>query len=244
MTDPTPSRIYGDLASWWPLLSPPSHYVEEAADLLPSLLSAAVLPATSVLELGCGGGSLAWHFKQHMQLTLSDISPQMLAISQSVNPECDHVLGDMRTLDLGRLFDRVFVHDAIMYMTDEASVRAVLATARRHCRRGGAAMIVPDHVKETFEPDSSSGGEDHPDGRGLRYLEWSWDPDPADETFEVAYAFLLRASDGTTSVDTDRHQCGLFPRASWMDWIRQAGFEPRTRLDAWNRDVFTGCSAW
>ncbi|GEM_PF-2748116 len=26
--------LYTELASWWPLLSPPSHYVEEAADLL------------------------------------------------------------------------------------------------------------------------------------------------------------------------------------------------------------------
>jgi hypothetical protein len=29
--------MYSDLAVWWPLLSPPSEYLEEAADLLPSM---------------------------------------------------------------------------------------------------------------------------------------------------------------------------------------------------------------
>ena len=32
--------LYTELASWWPLLSPPSHYVEEAADLPAQLLTA------------------------------------------------------------------------------------------------------------------------------------------------------------------------------------------------------------
>jgi hypothetical protein len=30
-------KLYDDLASWWPLLSPPSEYGEEAADLVPRL---------------------------------------------------------------------------------------------------------------------------------------------------------------------------------------------------------------
>lgn len=122
-------KMYAELASWWPLLSPPVHYVEEAADLLPTLMAAPDGSPRSLLELGCGGGSLASHLKAHLQLTLSDISPPMLAVSRQVNPECEHVLGDMRTLDLGRQFDLVFVHDAIMYATDEASVRATLAGA-------------------------------------------------------------------------------------------------------------------
>jgi SAM-dependent methyltransferase len=123
-------KLYTQLAAWWPLLSPPSHYVEEAADLLPSLLAATDPPPRTLLELGCGGGSLAFHLKRSLSLTLTDRSPAMLAVSRAVNPECEHIVGDMRTIDLGRRFDAVLVHDAIMYATDPESLGATLATAR------------------------------------------------------------------------------------------------------------------
>jgi SAM-dependent methyltransferase len=233
-------HLYTDLATWWPVFSPPSHYVEEAQDLLPTLLAAPDAPPRTMLELGSGGGSLAFHFKAHLTLTLSDLSAEMLAMSRQINPECEHVQGDMRTLDVGRQFDLVFIHDAIMYMLDPASIRAALATAYRHCRPGGALVVVPDCVRETFEPTTSHGGEGEPGGRALRYLEWTWDPDPSDDTCEVAFAFLLREPDGTVHVDTDHHQFGLFARQAWLDWFHQTGFAPETRLDPWQRDVFTG----
>jgi SAM-dependent methyltransferase len=231
-------RLYSDLAHWWPLLSPPSHYVEEAADLLPDLLNATNDPPRTLLELGCGGGSLASHFKNHFTLTLTDQSPQMLEVSRAVNPECEHIVGDMTTLDLGREFDRVFVHDAIMYVTNRDALRAAMRTAYRHCRKGGVALFVPDHVRETFEPDSEVGGEDAPDGRGLRYAEWSWDADPTDDVYEVAYAFILREPDGRVHFDGEKQLHGLFARADWLAWLREAGFEPRARTDPWDRDVF------
>jgi hypothetical protein len=223
-------RMYSDLAGWWPLLSPPSHYVEEAADLLPDLIT--------MLELGSGGGSLAFHFKNYLALTLTDRSPEMIAVNKTVNPECEHIVGDMTSLDLGREFDRVFVHDAIMFATDRDSLRATMRTAYRHCRPGGAALFVPDHVRETFTPQTDDGGEDGPDGRGLRFLEWSWDPDPADETYEVAYAFMLRETDGRVRFDGEQQRHGCFARADWLAWLRETGFEPRVRTDPWNRDVF------
>ncbi|MBI4409341.1 MAG: class I SAM-dependent methyltransferase [Gemmatimonadetes bacterium] len=233
-------RLYTALAEWWPLFSPPSHYAEEAADLLPALLSATEPPPRTLLELGCGGGSLAYHLKGRLQLTLTDRSPEMLAVSRATNPECAHVLGDMRSLDLGREFDLVFIHDAIMYATEPASVRATLATAYRHCRRGGAIVVVPDFVKETFAPKTETGGEDGPDGRALRYLEWTFDPDPADDTYVAAFAFLLRESNGKVTVDSELHRFGLFPRSAWLAWLRQAGFAPRSRTDPWGRDTFIG----
>jgi SAM-dependent methyltransferase len=232
--------MYADLAPWWPLISPPSHYVEEAADLLPTLTASSDAPAQTLLELSCGGGSLASHLKNHLKLTLTDVSPQMLAVSGLTNPECAHVLGDMRTLDLGREFDVVLIHDAIMYAADEVSVRATLDTASRHCRQGGGLVIVPDFVTETFQPECTVHGEDAPDGRGLRFLEWKWDPDSDDNTVEVAYAFLMREVDGTTHAETDRHREGLFPRAAWLTFLHEAGFSSTSRMDPWKRDVFIG----
>jgi len=234
----TQPRLYTDLARWWPLVSPPSHYDEEAADLLPSLRSAVDAPPRTLLELGSGGGSLAWHLKRALQLTLTDRSAQMLDVSRAINPECEHIVGDMRSLDLQRTFDLVLIHDAIMYATDAASAQAAIATARRHCRRGGGLVIVPDCVRETFTAATTTGGEDAPDGRGLRYLEWTWDPDPDDNTFEAVFSLVLRERDGSVRCELDQHRCGLFSRATWSKWLGDARFAMTSRTDPWQREIF------
>ena len=236
----TPShRLYSALASWWPLLSPPSEYEEEAADLLPLLEpSSQPGPALTLLELGSGGGSLASHLKSHFTLTLTDLSPAMLAVSRALNPECEHLPGDMRTLDLGRTFDRVLIHDAIMYATDEASLRAALANAHRHCRPGGRIVVMPDFVRETFEPATDHGGHDGDDGRALRYLEWTWDPNPADTTGEMVFTLVLREPNGEIHTELDRHLFGIFPRADWLRWFAELGLDTRIHHDPWDREVF------
>jgi trans-aconitate methyltransferase len=48
--------------------------------------------------------------KKDFEMTLVDLSPQMLEVSKRQNPDCEHVVGDMRTVRLGREFDAVFVH--------------------------------------------------------------------------------------------------------------------------------------
>src|SRR5262249_18737121 len=123
----TDTRFYGDLASWWPLLSPPEEYAEEAA-FAADVIRRAAPAAVDVLELGSGGGSNAAHLKTSFAMTLTDLAPQMLAVSERVNPECEHIAGDMRTLRLGRQFDAVFVHDAVDYMTTVDDLRAAMET--------------------------------------------------------------------------------------------------------------------
>jgi hypothetical protein len=132
----------------------------------------------------------------------------------------------MRTLRLGRRFDAVFIHDAVSYMATEADLRAAMETAFLHCEPGGVALFAPDHVRETFTPSTSHGGHDAPDGRGLRYLEWGWDPDPGDTSCVTEYVFLLRERDGAVRAVHDRHVEGLFPRADWLRWLSQTGFDP------------------
>lgn len=239
MTDTLP-RMYSDLAEWWPLLSPPSEYEEEAADLLRRLPTGGGSRAATLLELGAGGGSLASHLKHHFQLTLTDLSPEMSAVSQAINPECEHLLGDMRSLRLGRQFDVVLIHDAIMYATEAGEVQATLRTAAIHCRDGGTVAVLPDYVRETFSPGTECDGHDAPDGRGLRYLEWRWDPDQADRTYLVDYAFLLRSSDGTVRVAYDRHEEGLFSRTEWLRWFAEAGLPAVNALDSSGRETFIG----
>jgi SAM-dependent methyltransferase len=217
-------KLYSSLSSWWPLLTAPADYAEEAALYQRILISACERSPQTMLELGSGGGNNASHLKAHFQLTLVDRSTGMLEVSRTLNPECQHVQGDMRTVRLGREFDCVFVHDAVCYLTTERDVRQAIETAFVHCRPGGAVLFAPDHVRDNFRPSTDHGGHDGED-RSLRYLEWTWDPDPADSTYLVDFAYLLRDRDGSVRVEWDRHVEGLFARGDWLRWLSEAGFD-------------------
>ena len=218
-------KLYDELAEWWPLMSAPQEYASEAEVYRHLLLAHGDAPAHSLLELGSGGGNNACHLKQHFSMTLSDPSDGMLAHSRLLNPECEHVQADMRTLRLHRQFDRVFVHDAIGYMTSPSDLLLAMQTAFDHCRPGGAALFAPDCVRETFLPATDCGGNDGA-ARGLRYLEWTWDPDPAGCICITDYVYVMRQPDGSIRVEHDRHVEGLFPRDEWLGQLREAGFAP------------------
>lgn len=226
MSELSGPKLYSELAHWFHLLTPPSDYADEAEQFR-GLITEAYPGARTVLELGSGGGNNAWHLKRHFEMTLTDLSDGMLALSRSINPECEHIAGDMRELRLDRSFDAVFVHDAVDYMLTEADVRAAMATVGAHCRLGGVAIVVPDHLAENFVTSTEHGGSDAGD-RGLRYLMWTWDPDPADQTYVTDFAYLLREGTEVT-VEHDRHLCGLFPRALWVDALKREGFEVSIR---------------
>jgi len=239
MTVETP-KMYGELAPWWHLLSVPEDYLTDAA-FFHELLDRVghFPPPRTVLEIGSGGGNNAWHLKAYYQLTLVDLAPGMLAASRTLNPECEHIEGDMRTLRLGRLFDAVFIHDAICYMTTEADLRRAMETAFVHCRAGGAAVIVPDDIRETFEGTTEHGGHDG-EGRGIRYMEWTYDPDETDTMTTTDYAYLLREATDTVRMVHDRHICGLFARSDWMRLLAEVGFGSQVETDSYGRNVFIG----
>ena len=230
MTSPPDEyRLYRELAGWWPLISPPGEYATEAA-CLASVFGEAAIPVREVLDLGSGGGHVAVHLKARFSLTLTDLSQDMLAVSRRLNPEYAHLPGDMLTLRLGRLFDAVLVHDAIDYVTTHGELRQVIATAFAHCRPGGIAVFVPDHLAETFRAGSGGGGSHDASGRQGSFREWTWDPDPSDDWVQAEYEFTLRDAGGATEVVKETHRLGAFRRRTWLRLLAEEGFGPEARI--------------
>lgn len=238
-------NLYRELADWWPVLSAPEDYAEEAAFYKNVIVSSSIRTSKTLLELGSGGGNNASHLKEKFQMTLVDLSPGMLKVSKKLNPECEHIHGDMRTVRLGRVFDAVFIHDAIMYMLSEADLASVFETAYLHCKPGGVALFAPDHTRETFKASSEHGGHDSGD-RGLRYLDWTWDPDESDTTTMSYMVYMLREGAGDVRCVLDRHMCGLFSHNTWLQLITQAGFKTQSlpfehsELEPGSTHVFLG----
>jgi SAM-dependent methyltransferase len=233
-------RLYTDLASWWPLLSPPDEdYAAEAAVMIEMLTDTLGECPATILELGSGGGNNALYLKRRARMTLVDLAPGMLEVSRRLNPDAEHIQGDMRTVRLGRTFEAVVIHDAIMYLLSEDDLAAAIATAHAHLKPGGAVIVLPDCVIETYTPHVESGGEDGEDGRSMRYLIWCQAPMPGAAEFHEDFLMLLRAPDGSVEAVHDRHTFGVFSRAQWQEAFRRGGFSGATeRADPWRQVVF------
>jgi SAM-dependent methyltransferase len=215
-------RLYDDIAGWWPVISPPAEYAEEAALYVDMIRASANRQVREVLELGSGGGNNASHMKRAFDMTLVEPSDRMRENSRKLNPECEHLPGDMRNVRLGRTFDAVFIHDAVMYMTTEEDLRAALETAV-HLAPDGVALVAPDATMEAFSEATEHGGGEDKKGRQARYLEWTLPPGPDGTTYDVHYAFMLREVDGTVRVVHDVHHEGLFPRSTWLRLFQEVG---------------------
>lgn len=233
--------LYGELVPFYHLLDPLDDHRDEG-QAFGSVVADAVPGAQSLLELGSGAGHGAYYIKEKFQrVTLLDLSPPMLSLSERLNPDCEHIRGDMRTARLDRTFDGCLIHDAIAYMTSTSDLLAAVTTAFFHLRPKGAALLVPDCVKESFKDSYEHHAGD--DGeRSLRCISWAHDPDPADEAQVTDFALLLR-EDGRVRAAHDRHVFGLFGIATWIATCETAGFSvdviSRPLPDAYEGSAYT-----
>lgn len=221
-------RLYDEFAHLWPVISPPEDYAEESEHWCTALRDRLGPGLRRILELGCGGGHLLSHLTGDFEAEAVDLSPQMLAISRKLNPGVAHHLGDMRTVRLPGNFDAVVAHDAISYMLTEEDLRAVFATARAHLRLGGVFLAAPDLVRDTFRPRVlhwPGRPPSTPDGPTVTVEEHIRDPDPADTVIESLFVYTI-VENGVTRVEEDLHLSGLFPIATWMRLLQEAGFDP------------------
>ncbi len=218
--------LYNELADWWPLVSDPAEYEEEAGIFRDAFFAHSIHKPETMLELGSGGGNNAFHLKKYFKMTLSDLSAPMLEISKKLNPECNHIQGDMQSIRAGEIYDAVLIHDAIDYMTTPDQLSDALKTAYLHCRKNGMALLVPDYTKESFQPSTSHGGHDQ-GNRGVRYLQWIFDPFPGDKLYTFHMVYLFREGNKFRQSEIDEHVCGLFSEKEWMELISQAGFIPK-----------------
>jgi hypothetical protein len=230
-SDATGFRMYDEFSHLWTQISAPEGYADEAEILLDLLFELLCKERgefrPSMLGMGVGGGNNLRHMTPWVDAVAADISPQMLAVSKVLNPGTKHVIGDMRSMRLGKTFDLVLVHDAISYITTEADLLATFETARVHLEPGGVFIAGPDWLRGVTEiPNISSklGGFGE-----LSYTEFVHDQDPNDTEIEIIFTCYIPNEDGSFRVEEDRHRHGLFGMETWLKLMRRAGFEPNAR---------------
>jgi cyclopropane fatty-acyl-phospholipid synthase-like methyltransferase len=98
--------------------------------------------AQTLLELGCGTGSILAHLAADYRVTGVDLSEEMLRVAAAKVPGARFLQADMTTLALGETFDAVVcVADAINHLRPFAKWDAVFARAHAHLDDGGVFVF-------------------------------------------------------------------------------------------------------
>ena len=221
------TRLYYELAYLWPIISPPEEYAEAAGHLHDAVRGKLGAGRHELLELGVGGGHNLSHLTGQFECTAVDLSPNMLALSKTLNPGVEHHLGDMRTVRLGKIFDAVLIHDAVSYLLTEADLRNTFATAAVHLRREGVLLVAPDWVSGIFPDGWVYTWERKQGDIEVEIEEAMVDWDPTDTQVESSYTYTIKRN-GATQVERDTHVTGLFPATTWVRLMEQAGFSVET----------------
>ncbi len=221
-------RLYGDLAWTWPIISPVEDYQEEGELLARIIQEESQTDVKTLLDLGCGGGHVDFYLKTHFQVTSADISQPMLDLAGELNPEINYLLGDMRTMRLGKIFDAVVIHDAINYMLTADDLKAAFQTAYQHLKPGGVFVTYVE-VKPGFYDQNKTTVTIRKKGDiDIVFIENYFDPDPHDTTYEGTFLYLIRRG-GHLTVEVDRHLCGVFPVSIWRRLLKDVGFACKER---------------
>jgi SAM-dependent methyltransferase len=109
-------------------------YIERFLTLLPK--------RAKVLDLGCGGGSpVALHMvAQGFRVTGIDSSPTLISLCRARMPDQEWIVGDMRSLALGRRFDGVLAWDSFFHLrhNDQEAMFPIFAA---HAAPGAILMF-------------------------------------------------------------------------------------------------------
>jgi ubiquinone/menaquinone biosynthesis C-methylase UbiE len=92
---------------------------------------------SSVLEVGCGTGTLLSGLAPRRGVGL-DFSPGMIGIASARHPSLEFVVADAENFDLGETFDFVIVPDVIEHLSDPG---AMFRSVRRCCRSGSRVIV-------------------------------------------------------------------------------------------------------
>ena len=192
-----------------------------------------IRPPASLLDAGCGTGSLALRLASHgYRMTGVDFSPAMIdaAREKDADGKAAWRVGDLTALDLGTTFDAVVsVGDVLNHLPHLDLWEKAFTSMRRHLRAQGVAIVDAITVKGLLRLEQQSVQER--DGRTL-ITACVWEPEERRSTLKVISFVPMEGG-------ADRYERRVGTITEWgqpvtaiLERARRAGFERVER--AWS----------
>lgn len=230
MTQPPKMRLYSDLSWLWPMWGGShegSEYERYCSFIIDKVNQVKQRELKTLLNLGCGGGKNLNTLKKHYECTGLDLSKDMLVLAKELNPECSFVQSDMRSFELDKMFDIIFIDDAITYMLTRDDLEKVFIQSFKHLEVGGVLVVTPDATTESFIQNEtqvfhSIKSDKHPNIEVV-YVTTNYSNDIKSEQSEGVFVYLIR-NNGELTIESEVHKFGLFPIQVWKDLLTKTGF--------------------
>lgn len=129
---------------------------DSIAELLQRLVKRYNPRAKSLLELGCGSGSMLAILSRRYKSVGIDNSKGMLEIARKKAPKAKLLHGDITQFDLSERFDAIVCpFDTINHVTSFAKWKKVFERAHRHLNPGGVFIfdVNTEHKMEEYRTD-------------------------------------------------------------------------------------------
>jgi SAM-dependent methyltransferase len=232
-------HLYTDLAWLWPMWGDATAEYAQYCEYVTAMVRRySERSATTLLDIGCGGGKNVLNLKRHFDITGLDLSPTMLAQAKELNPECTFVQGDMRVFKLDSTFDAVLMDDGITHMNSRADFVKAFRNAYAHLDPGGVLVATPDVTFESFQQNKTTTTPVTRGALDVVFIENIYDPDPTDEQYETTILYLIR-DHGRLQIETDHWTMGLFSLDTWRYVLRETGFQVHEELFSLGEDEYT-----
>lgn len=126
---------------------------------------------TSILDLGCGTGTLTEKFLSFSDQVIGmDLSEEMVTYAQQKSNDVSWLVGNMADFQLSQHFDAITILcDSLNYLSDEEDVLATFNHVYQHLNHEGVLIF---DVHTTHKMDTQFNGETYLDDRENLTLVW------------------------------------------------------------------------
>lgn len=197
--------------------------LDQAYDAWLDIVKSIVRNKVSILDIGCGTGSLTHQLTQLGSVTGMDLSPDMLAIASQKSNEVRWIEGDMSQFDLGQTFDVITIFcDSLNYLDNLEAVNDTFRQVYNHLKDDGIFIF---DVHTIYKMQTLFNNQSYIDETEHVFL--GWDAVAGDEPNSVWHymTFFEKQNDGRYHRFDEEHYQQTYSEEEYKEMLHAAGFK-------------------
>ncbi|MDK9865458.1 MULTISPECIES: class I SAM-dependent DNA methyltransferase [Staphylococcus] len=181
---------------------------------------------TSILDIGCGTGSLTSLLTDFDQITGMDLSVDMLSIATQKSNKVNWIEGDMTEFELNQKFDVITIFcDSLNYLPEKDHVFTTFSHVFNHLETDGVFMF---DVHTPFKMNTLFNNQSYIDESEKVFL--GWEAVQGEEPLSVWHdmSFFIKQDDNQYARFDESHYQRTYTEADYMEMLNNVGFSQIT----------------